>query len=99
MTTNTKYFLTLCLLVVLPFFLSFGIAYMDQRHYFNLNTSTLNNIALTAVAIGFFGSGLVFLLNHNSRSPKSYWRSIPIALMIGLSLIFVAGYSISNFGL
>ena len=98
MTTKIKYFLTLCLLVILPLLLSFSISYMDENHYINLNTSTLNNIALTAVAMGIFGSGLVVFLNHNSRPPKSYWYSIPIALMIGLGLIFAVGHSISNFG-
>lgn len=98
MTQNKKFTLLLVLLVFIPIFTAYFVTTLDENNKIRLNTSTVNQINLYIIGIAIFGCSLIALLNHKSEAPKSYWYSIPIALAIGLSFIFIAGYSISNFG-
>lgn len=98
MTQNRHFTLIILFLVVLPLVFSYGTSVLDEKGSIELSTSTLNKISLYMVGIAIFGCGLIVYLNHISKTPNSYWYSVPIALIIGLSLIFIVGHSVSNFG-
>ena len=87
MTQNKKVFTIFTVSVVFPLALLFLIGYLRGTNDVHIGSDLGNRATSYLLIISMIGCVLTIVKNYTLGLKKSYWYSIPLALLIGVSLM------------